>query len=143
MTGPRRRTACSLAARALQRWTLGALALLSACQSEAASSETDPSGDPGAPIQAYFDALTRGDCPKLQASIGGEAQASILAIGCARAFEQFTDHPTQLLGVESVATDGRDPSLRLVRARIRVGERERVVVIGVRAVDGSWRVVRI
>jgi hypothetical protein len=125
------------------------LALLAACLGacraapDSAALEVGAPGDPGAPIQAYFDALSRGDCPQLQASIGGAAQASILAIGCAEAFEEFADHPTQLLNVESVARDGRDPSLRLVRARIRAGEGERVVVIGVQAIEGSWRVVRI
>jgi hypothetical protein len=117
-----------------------ALALIAACRAEP---DFGAPGDPEAPIRAYFDALNRGDCPQLEASIGGAAQATILEIGCAKAFEEFADHPAQLLGVESVATDGRDPGLRLVRARIRVGEGERVIVIGVQAIDGSWRVVRI
>lgn len=137
MTGPRRRTASSLVVCKIS-WALALALTLGAC-----GPKVDAPGDPGAPIQAYFEALSRGDCPQLQASIGGEAQASIQAIGCAGAFEEFADHPTQLLGVESVATDGRDPSLRLVRARVRVGEGERLVVIGVRAIEGSWRVVRI
>ena len=56
---------------------------------------------------------------------------------------EFEEHGAALDGVESVVVDGRDPSLRLVRTRLRAAKGERVVVIGVRFVEGRWRVVRI
>jgi hypothetical protein len=100
-------------------------------------------GDPGEPVHAYFAALETSDCAKLEASVAGEAGASLAEHGCEQVFADFAEHPTRLLRIESVTPDGRDSDVRLVRAKLRVGGREQEVVVGVRAVDGRWRVVRI
>lgn len=126
-----RRTASSI---------LLSLAVVGACRDKASAS---PPGDPSTPVRAYFEALETRDCAALEASVRGHAGSVIDEIGCARALEEYAEHPMQLLEIQSVTTDGRDADLRLVRARVRAGRIDRLVVVGVRFLDGAWRVVRI
>ena len=132
MTGPWRRTAISAA--------LG-LALCLACAREPES--PGPTGDPSEAVAAYFEAIAEHDCAGLEASVAEAAARKLDELGCEETIAEFEEHGAALDGVESVVVDGRDPSLRLVRTRLRAAKGERVVVIGVRFVEGRWRVVRI
>ena len=114
--------------------------MVGACRDPATAS---PAGEASAPVRAYFEALEARDCEALEASVGGQAGSRIHAAGCAHAFEEYAAHPMELVQIESVTADGRDAELHLIRARVRAGGDELLVVIGVRALDGAWRVVSI
>jgi hypothetical protein len=121
-----------------------ALALMLAC---ARASEESPAADlgddPSEAVQAYFDAIAQHDCAALELAVA-EAVASALAEhGCEQTIAEFEQHGAQLDSIESVLVDGRDSSLRLVRTQMRESGRSKLVVIGVRQVEGRWRVVRI
>ena len=126
--------------RTVSRALLLGLAVVGACRDPAAASAP---GEPSAPVRAYFEALEARDCEALEACVGGEAGSLIHEAGCAHAFEEYAEHPMELVQIESVTPDGRDAELHLIRARVRAGTDELLVVIGVRALDGAWRVVRI
>jgi hypothetical protein len=100
-------------------------------------------GDPSDAVQAYFDAVAKHDCAALELSVAEAAARALEEHGCEQTIAQFEQHGAGLDKIESVLTDGRDPSLRLVRTQMRESGRSKVVVIGVRQVEGRWRVVRI
>lgn len=99
-------------------------------------------GDPGEALRAYFDAVERRDCAALEAAQAEAAAREFAEVGCTRTLAEFEEHDASLASIESAAPDGRDASLYLVRATLREGGRDKPVVIGVRWVDGRWRVVR-
>lgn len=100
-------------------------------------------GDPSDAVQAYFDAVAGHDCAALELSVAEAAARALAEHGCEQTIAEFEQHGARLDKIESVLADGRDPSLRLVRTHMRESGRSKVVVIGVRQVEGRWRVVRI
>lgn len=121
-----------------RRIAISGLLLTLACTRESA----EPS-DPEQAVRSYFDAVGRRDCPALERSVAEAAATMVTTMGCERLFDEFVEHGLTLDTIESVVVDGRDPSLRLVRARVREGAAGKVLVIGVRVVEGQWAVVRI
>lgn len=121
------------------------LTLALGCRRSPTSGEREAAGagDPSAAISAYLDGLAQRDCAAVRAAIAGEAEAAFTKLGCEGALDEFAAHPVELLEVAAVTVDGRDVSARLVRARMRVDGREQDALIGVRLVEGRWRVVRI
>lgn len=103
----------------------------------------DPSGDPSEAVRAYFGAIEQHDCAALELAAAEAAARALAEHGCEHTIAEFEQHGAQLDGIESVRADGRDPDLRLVRTRMRESGRSKVVVIGVRHVEGRWRVVQI
>lgn len=109
----------------------------------ACAREPVESGDPEQAVRGYFEAVARQDCPALERSVAEAAGTMVATMGCVRIFEEFAEHGLTLEGIESVVVDGRDPSLHLVRANVREGAAGKLLVIGVRRIEGQWRVVRI
>ena len=119
---------------------LSGLALVLGCLR--ASAPEPQRGDPGAALHAYFDAVARGDCAGLEALLAEAAAREFAELGCARTLAEYAEHDASLVGIDGSAPDGRDAALQLVRATLREGPRTRTIVVGVRWIDGGWRVVR-
>jgi hypothetical protein len=134
MIGPRLRIA-----------VLSALAWVGGCTR--APQESPPPandvGDPSEAVRAYFEAVAEHDCAALERAVAEAAAQALNERGCDQTIAEFVHHDARLDGIESVLVDGRDPSLRLVRTQMRESGRSKLVVIGVRQVEGRWRVVRI
>jgi hypothetical protein len=119
-------------------------ALLLACArdpEEGASAAIE--GEPSEAVLAYFEAVAGHDCAALESVVAEGAARALAEHGCEQTIAEFEKHDARLDGIESVLVDGRDPSLHLVRTQMRESGRSKLVVIGVRQVEGRWRVVRI
>lgn len=117
--------------------------MLACAQAQEEAAPTDPGGDPGEAVRAYFGAIETHDCAALELAVAEAAARALAEHGCEQTIAEFEQHDAQLDAIESVRADGRDADLRLVRTRMRESGRSKLVVIGVRHVEGRWRVVRI
>ncbi|MEX1363551.1 MAG: hypothetical protein AB1Z98_10515 [Nannocystaceae bacterium] len=122
-----------------------------ACGGEAAGSKQAarsqpaelPAVEPQEIVREHFAAVVAGDCESLRGSLVGQARARFDEVGCQAVIDEYVEHGAQLLGIAEVRKDGRDARRRLVSARLGTEEDERVVVIGVRADGGAWRIDQI
>jgi hypothetical protein len=104
---------------------------------------TTGDGDPSEAVRAYFEAIAGHDCAALELAVAEAAAHALAKHGCEHTIAEFERHGAKLDGIESVLVDGRDPDLRLVRTRMQESGRGKLVVIGVRQVEGRWRIVQI
>lgn len=137
MIGPRLRIVVS---RAL---ALGGALVLACARAPEEGAPTVVVGEPSEAVLAYFDAVAGHDCAALESVVAEGAARALAERGCEQTIAEFENHDARLDGIESVLVDGRDPSLHLVRTQLRESGRSKLVVIGVRHVEGRWRVVRI
>lgn len=104
---------------------------------KSSSARAVPSGPPQAAVTRYFHALESRDCAQLQAAATGSLAARIAKLGCAKLFEEASEHGTRLVKILSTTTSGRDPSVRLVKIQM-FAAKDRFITVRVAPKNGKW-----
>lgn len=109
--------------------------LLGACRRE-------PAGAPEAPVRAFFAAVAAARCQAMLEEAGGGLAEHLRRDDC-RGFLEETRRRggLELVRVDGVTPDGREPRARLVRAVLRTGGHDKEVVLRVEPAGGRWRLV--
>lgn len=84
---------------------------------------------------SYLAAMSAKDCATLVQLVAGYEMKD-----CKEDVEEWVEHQTQLIAIESVARDGRDPSAMLVTSKMNVGGKDRPLVIRVKRMGSDWKV---
>jgi hypothetical protein len=93
-------------------------------------------------VDAFFRAISAGDCATLKQLAAGKIERELEAKGCDSTFADFRKHDAKYSGVASQKEDGRSSSVKLAEVRLTYDGRPHTMIMRLERDASYWKVAR-